>query len=193
MSEPALKPLTFDEVEAIEDRDGLRYELWDGELVAMTGGTPAHNLIALGLRDAIKPQLTAGCDVYVADVGLRFSRDAHSNKAYPDIMVVCNPHDDTFQTDPALVVEVLSDSSVHRDRAKKLKAYTALDSVHVYLILSQTAVMIEVYRRTNDWREEIYHGGDAVIELLEPRLRSPLRAIYADVSHRLTGARYLDN
>jgi hypothetical protein len=30
MAEPALKPLTFDELEALEDRDGLRYELWNG-------------------------------------------------------------------------------------------------------------------------------------------------------------------
>ncbi len=33
MAEPAVKPLTFDELEDLEDRDGLRYELWGGEAV----------------------------------------------------------------------------------------------------------------------------------------------------------------
>lgn len=81
MSGPALKRLTFDDLEVLEDRDGLRYELWDGIPVAMTGGTAAHNLIALGLRDVIKPQLDRICRVLVADVGLRLGASQRSNKA----------------------------------------------------------------------------------------------------------------
>lgn len=189
MAEPVLKPLTFDDAEKLEDRDGLRYELWDGEPVAMTGGTPAHNLIALGLRDVMKPQLEPGCRVFVADVGLRLGESQHSNKAYPDVMVVCNPQPETYQSNAALVAEVLSDNSVNRDRNKKFKAYAAQASVHSYLILSQSAVEIEVYRRTNAWTEEIYRGAEAVIELPQPALRLPLREIYADVWEELTGSK----
>lgn len=36
MSEAALKPFSYAVIEMLEDRDGLRYELWNGELVAMT-------------------------------------------------------------------------------------------------------------------------------------------------------------
>lgn len=185
MSQPALKPLTFEDIEALEARDGLRYELWEGEPLAMTGGTPAHNLIALGLRDVIKPQLKPGCRVFVADVGLRLGQSTHSDKAYPDVMVVCNPLPDTYQTEPVLVAEVLSDSSVGRDRTKKFKAYAALETVQTYLILSQTAVEIEVYRRANAWAEELYRGGQAVIELAQPALKLALREIYADVWEQL--------
>ena len=189
MSEPAFKPLTLDDVEKLEDRDGLRYELWDGEPVAMTGGTPAHNLIALGLRDVIKAQLNPGCRVFVADVGLRLGESQHSNKAYPDVMVVCNPQPETYQSNAVLIAEVLSDNSVSRDRRKKFKAYTAQASVQNYLILSQSAVEIEVYRRTNAWSEEIFRGAEAVIELAQPELRLPLREIYADVWEELSGIR----
>ena len=35
MSEPALKPLTFDDTQALEDREGIRYELWQGQPVAI--------------------------------------------------------------------------------------------------------------------------------------------------------------
>lgn len=188
MAEPALKSLTFDDVEILEDRDGLRYELWGGEAVAMTGGTPAHNLIALALARTLYPQLKGTpCRVFMADVGLRLGEFARSNKAYPDVMIVCNPKPQVYQTAPVLVAEVLSESSVGRDRNTKFKAYQALATVQTYLILSQTAVEIEVYRRTRGWAEEVFRGGEAVIELAEPRLRLPLRTIYEDVWDELIG------
>ena len=54
MSDALQRPLHFDELDALEQRSGLRYELWHGQAYAMTGGTPAHNLIALGLHSVIK-------------------------------------------------------------------------------------------------------------------------------------------
>ncbi|MGH8584141.1 MAG: Uma2 family endonuclease [Gammaproteobacteria bacterium] len=180
MPEPSLKTLLFDDVVALEDRDGSRYELWEGQPHAMTGGTRAHNRIALGLRDIIKSQIPRACDVFVADMALRLSPEGASNRAYPDVMVTCNADPGSYQTSPILVAEVLSESSVNRDRTKKLNAYTAIESVQAYLILSQTAIEIEVYRRVNGWREEIYRGGDALIELVEPNIRLPLRGIYQD-------------
>ncbi len=188
MAEPALKDLTFDELEALEDWDGLRYELWGGEPVAMTGGTPAHNLIALALARTIYPQLKGThCRVFMADVGLRLGTSTRSNKAYPDVMIVCNLKPEAYQTEPVLVAEVLSESSVGRDRNTKFKAYKSLATVQVYLILSQTAVEIEVYRRASGWAEEVFRGGEAVIELAQPLLLLPLRAIYEDVWDDLIG------
>jgi Uma2 family endonuclease len=187
MPEAALQPLTFDELEALEDREGRRYELWNGQAYAMTGGTPAHNLIALGLQAVIKPQLPRGCRVFVADVGLRLGPSAYSDKAYPDVMVVCQPQPETVQTAPSLVAEVLSDSSVGRDRNAKLEAYRMLPSVQAYLILSQTTAAIEVYRRDTAWNKALYHGKEALIQLTEPTLSLPLREIYADVWEELGG------
>lgn len=89
MKQPVRKPMTLAELEALEDTTGQRYELWHGEPIAMTSGTLKHNLIALGLRDAIKPQLKPGCRVVVADVKLHLSEAADSDAAYPDVMVVC--------------------------------------------------------------------------------------------------------
>ena len=46
-----------------------RYEYWDGEVVAMSGGTRKHNRISLNfsklLDDAL---LDRPCDVYIADL-----------------------------------------------------------------------------------------------------------------------------
>jgi Uma2 family endonuclease len=176
----------FDELDALEEHDELRYELWEGQPVAMTGGTRVHNLIALGLYRTLYRQLQSGCEAYVADMGLRLDASTHSDKAYPDVMLVCGPQIGAYQTQPVLVAEVLSESSVSRDRNKKFAAYKTLDSLCTYLILSQTAVEIEVYRRTTGWTEEIYRGGESIIRLDHPELALPLREIYNDVWTDLT-------
>ena len=63
MKRPARKPMTLEELDAVEDATDQRYELWHGEPVAMTGGTLKRNLIALGLARAIYPRLQPGCRV----------------------------------------------------------------------------------------------------------------------------------
>jgi Uma2 family endonuclease len=175
------KPLTFDELEALEDATGLRHELWHGEPIAMTGGTLKHNLIALGLRDAIRPRLNPGCRVVVADIKLRLSDTAQGHTAYPDVMVVCEPLPGSYQTRPVLLAEVLSDSSIRRDRVDKRGAYTALESLEAYLILSQEEVLADVYQRAQNWQRERYQGLETQIVLADLNLKLPLREIYADV------------
>ena len=181
MSAGILQKISFDELELLEDQTGQRHELWDGQPVAMTGGTRAHNLIALGLRDALKTRLPPQCDVFVADMGLRLSAAASSDKAYPDVMAVCDAEHGAYQTNPVLIAEVLSESSVSRDRKRKFKAYTSLKSVETYLILSQTAIEVEVYQRVDNWTEEVYRGEQAMIELSQPKISIPLQEIYRDV------------
>lgn len=181
MKQPRAQSMTFDELAALEDATGLRYELWNGEPIAMTGGTLKHNLIALGLRDTIKPRLKPGCRVVVADIKLRLSEAARSNTAYPDVMVVCEPLPGSYQTRPVLLAEVLSDGSIRRDRVDKRAAYTTLESLQAYLILSQEEVLVDVYRRAEDWQRERYEGLEVEIALAGLDLRLPLREIYAEV------------
>lgn len=179
MTQPILKPMTLSALEDLEDQTGQRFELWQGRPVGMTGGTLKHNLIALGLRDALKPQIKSGCQITVSDVKLRLN-EADDN-AYPDVMVVCDPAPSLHQTSPVLLAEVLSDSSVRRDKVDKHRAYIALESLHVYLILSQQDVEVDVYQRANDWQRERYQGLDAVIDIPALEIRLALGDIYADV------------
>ncbi len=173
--------MTLDELDALEDATGQRYELWHGEPVAMTGGTLRHNLIALGLSRAIHPRLQPGCRVVVADVKLRLGETEDSNATYPDVMVVCDPLPGSYQTQPVLLAEVLSDSSTRRDRVDKHAAYTALESLEAYLILSQQEVLVDVYARAEDWRRERCEGPEGEIRIAVLGLSLPLREVYADV------------
>ncbi len=147
----------------------------------MTGGTLRHNLIALGLSRAIYPRLQAGCRVVVADVKLRLGEAVDSNATYPDVMVVCDPLPGSYQTRPVLLAEVLSDNSTRRDRVDKHAAYTALESLAAYLILSQQEVLVDVYARAEGWRRVRGEGQEGEIRNGALGLTLPLREVYVDV------------
>lgn len=178
MANPVPLSCNIADTEVLEDREQIRYELWQGQPHAMTGGTPAHNLIALALRDVLRDQVKP-CRVFTSDVAVRLGDADDADKAYPDLMVVCNPTTERVQQAPILLAEVLSDSSVRWDRVDKMRGYTRLDSCQVYLILHQTAQHVEVYRQENHWRVEHYLEG--IIELGSPAVRIPLDAVYAEL------------
>jgi len=180
--EPARKThgLSFDDWLEQENDHAIRHELIHGELWAMVGGTDLHNLIALGLRDALKTRLgSPSCRIFVADVKLRVGEDGF----YPDVMVSCSTTDQNrlYKTEPTLLAEVLSDTSVQRDRVTKYAAYRRLSSLQAYLLLSQEAPRVETHCRDGEhWRRSEYTV-DEHIEL--PGLTSavPVREIYAEV------------
>lgn len=179
MTSIARKHHSIADTELMEDRDEVRYELWHGQPHAMTGGTAANYLITVSLFRVLDGQLDLPCVAFMSDMAVQLRQDAYSDKAYPDVMVVCDPLPGRVQTAPVLLAEVLSESSVQRDRTDKMNAYKALTSCQVYLIVNQTAQYIEVYRRGNGWRQEDYLSG--IIELNKPKLRIDLPDVYDSV------------
>ena len=110
---------SFDDLLELEELTGIKYELIDGHIMAMTGGTKAHNLIALGLFTEIDSQKDAKCRLYVADVKLRIDKEYIENKkdtsAYPDVMLAYGEEDsDLYEENPLLLAEVLSDSTARK-------------------------------------------------------------------------------
>lgn len=181
---PRLKHYSFEEWLALEAATNVRHELIGGELVAMGGGTDLHNLIALGLRDALKRGLgDRRCRIYVADVKLRVGEEGY----YPDVMVSCSTADThrLYKAEPVLVAEVLSDTSVHRDRVTKLHAYRHLESFKAYLILSQEAPRIEAYLPSDEGWDRTDHGIDDTLAIPSLALSVPVRTVYAEVLSEL--------
>ena len=73
---------------------------------------------------------------------------------YPDVMAACGPDnpDDDFETEPCLLVEVLSPSTAAHDRVGKYGAYTALPSLQTYLLVEQAQRHVYAYeRRGAEW------------------------------------------
>ena len=162
---------SFDDLLEIEELTGVKYELLDGHIVAMTGGTKAHNLTALGLFTEIDAQKESGCRLYVADVKLRIDKDHQKNNkdtsTYPDVMLACGEEEsDLYEENPLLLAEVLSDSTARRDKTNKKEKYLRLPSLYAYILLSQTEIMMTVYQRKDDeWVENVFLGKNTEVEI----------------------------
>ena len=161
----------FDDLLEIEEITGLKYELLDGHIVAMTGGTKAHNVIALGLFTEIDAQKNPRCRLYVADVKLRTTKNHNGclkdSVTYPDLMLACSEEDsDLCEEHPILIAKVLSDSTARKDKTDKKAMYLGLSSLQAYIVLSQTEIMMTFHQRKNDiWIEHIYMGKDSEVEV----------------------------
>ena len=148
-----VKPLTVEQYLAAE-RDGqTRHEYLNGELVAMTGGSRAHNLAATRTARLLGNHLEqTGCRVYQSDMKVRIE-DA-KRFYYPDIMVCCNRVEEEpseyYETQPCLVVEVLSPTTAADDDGEKRVNYQTLASLREYLLLDAVARKAILYRRTEN-------------------------------------------
>ena len=175
---------TPEEYLALEASSEERHEYFDGEVFAMAGGTKSHNLIKgnimAGLRAGVRQ---SGCRVYDESVRLAVQDDFHYT--YPDVVVTCDPADrrDAYLIrQPVLIVEVLSPSTADYDRSRKFTQYQKIASLRHYILVSQTAWVLEWFRRDDagQWIYTVFSDPAAVLEIPELNLRLPLNAVYED-------------
>lgn len=139
-------------VEAYLERDrhsaDLRYELLDGRIWLMAGGTANHSILCSNLNRLLSQQLLASdCVVHTADMRVQV---AATRYFYPDLTISCHPAD-RGTTDmlrhPRLVAEVLSPSTAALDRGRKAMAYRACSSLEWYVLIESTQPFVEVQHR----------------------------------------------
>ena len=154
MSSAAKTKLTVAEYLAFERSSESKHEFFDGELFAMTGGTPAHSLIATNFASEARAALKERpCVVFNSD--LRVKVNATGLYTYPDVTIVCGEQKfDDEQRDtlinPTIVVEVLSKSTASYDRGPKSKHFRKIDSLQALILIEQDSPAVEVYRRQSD-------------------------------------------
>lgn len=139
---------------ALERRATYKSEYVNGHIIAMSGASRRHNLIAANISRELSSQLRGRpCESYISDMRVRVSETGLYT--YPDVVAVCG--DIRFadeQTDtllnPAVIVEVLSASTEAYDRGDKFAHYRRLASLHDYVLVSQDAVRVEHYVRQGE-------------------------------------------
>jgi Uma2 family endonuclease len=160
---PAGQKTTYAEYLALEARSvDVKHEFLAGEVFAMSGGTPDHGALAMAFGRLLGQALLGKpCRVYSSDVRVRVL--ATGMAAYPDLSVVCgnletDPEDGNAITNPVLLVEVLSDSTEARDRGVKAAHYRHIESLREYVLVSQRERRVEVYRRNEAGRWELFES-----------------------------------
>lgn len=137
-------------LEKHQPEDGVRHEFFDGEILAMTGGSPRHSALKTELLAQWKAQARPPCRVFDSDLWLGSTTTRMTT--YADASVICGPlerHPDepNIVTKPAVVAEVTSPSSERKDRGAKLAHYRAMPSVAAVVIVSHRERRVDVHRR----------------------------------------------
>lgn len=177
----------------IEQREGQRYEYNHGTVYAMPGGTLDHSTICNNIAGEIRnaAQRIGRCLPFNSEMKIEIGPDLGKRYVYADAGAACPAAIESELltgaiTNPTLIVEVLSKSSVGYDTRGKLQSYTDLPSLSEYLIIDQEFMSVQLFRRHENselWSIASAKGQEASVELRSLNSTIPLADIY-----RLTGA-----
>lgn len=143
-----------------EDHAEEKFELTDGEIVAMVGASLNHNLITSNLTILLGLHLReTNCFVLASDWKIKVEHNFY----YPDVVVDCDPENNQAK----LIVEVLSESTKNIDLSIKLDDYKKIPSLQEYMVVEQNASFVVVYRRKDQWKGEMYQQGDIYLESID--------------------------
>jgi Uma2 family endonuclease len=154
--------LIFTEAEylAFERASEERHEYLDGHVFLMAGESGAHGDICVNLTASIATQLRGTrCRARSKDTKVRSGPRPRNSRypkglfSYPDLVVVCDEPQylDQYKDvvlNPAVIIEVLSDSTEAFDRGEKFRRYRAwLPTLTDYIVVSQTRPLVEHFAR----------------------------------------------
>ncbi|HEY9786228.1 MAG TPA: Uma2 family endonuclease [Candidatus Obscuribacterales bacterium] len=163
----------------------VKHEYLGGIVYAMVGARNVHNLIATNALVALGSRLRGKpCRPYTSDTKVRIRMLSETRFYYPDVSVICrpNPQTDSFQDEPAIILEALSRATRRIDEGEKRQAYLSIPSLSVYVLLEQEMPALTVFRRTEQgFVREVYEGLQADLPLPEIEANLPLSEIYDGV------------
>lgn len=149
---PAEKRYTY--ADLLEWDDSVRYELYDGQPVALASPSDVHQLISGELFVQIHAHLRGKrCNVFSAPFDVRLFEgqgDGPENVdtvVQPDLLVVCDPKKVDrrgVHGAPDLVVEILSESTRRSDRWTKFRLYQQA-GVQEYWIVDPVTQVVSVH------------------------------------------------
>jgi Uma2 family endonuclease len=163
----------------------IKHEYLGGMVYAMAGAINRHNIIGRNTLIAFGSLLrNKRCQPFNSDTKIRIRLPNQVRFYYPDVSVVCesNSEYESFQDNPAVVLEVLSKSTRRIDEGEKKDAYLTIPSLCLYVLIDQELPSVVVNRRTpQGFVREVYEGMDAKIPMSEIETELPLAEIYRGV------------
>ena len=178
--------LTPKEYLAFERKATTKHEYVNGQIVAMSGASFAHNFITANTANQLYNQLIdSECRVATSD--MRVKAIQTESYFYPDVVVVCGEpraEDDVFDTllNPTIIVEVLSRSTATYDRGEKFDHYQRIASLMEYILIAQDKVFVEHYHRQQGrWQQTEFRELQDVLSLDSIGCELHLQDIYRRV------------
>jgi Uma2 family endonuclease len=142
---------SFADYLAVEEMSTVKHEFLDGEIYAAAGGSPLPAALSIAVAARLLDAVRGGpCRVFSSDLRIRVP--ATGLASHPDVSVACGPprrdpeSPDTV-TNPTLLVEVLSDSTLDYDLGEKFEHYKQIDSLKEVVFVWQSERKIAIRRR----------------------------------------------
>ena len=186
MSEAASQRMGLDEFWEWQGRQDQRYELIDGEPVAMAAAQQQHDRIVTNALVAIGVHLRGGpCRVFTADQTV-VTRAANGRRLA--LGVDCGPLEPASMraTSPQIVIEVLSRSIRTLDQVGKLDEYKQVDSIRQIVLVDPDAASVIFWSRLADrsWTQTALAGLGAILPFATICLDLPLSELYSGLELR---------
>ena len=175
---------TIEEYLRMEKAATEKHEYYKGEIYAMSGAKPRHNVIVKNLiRDIANALRGKPCQPYGSD--LRINIPENGLFTYPDISIICgdivsSEHDEDTAIMPAIIIEILSVSTRDYDRVGKFKLYRDIPLLKEYILIDSESVNVEAWRlnNTNHWELEEYKSVSEVLFLQSVQVSVSVADIY---------------
>ena len=182
---------TVEQYLEIERKSGQRHYYLDGVIYEMAGESDEHGEITVNLVRELSTQLMDTlCRVRSKDTKVQSGpANPLSRKvvfSYPDVLVICGKlefrdnHRDVI-INPAVIIEVLSESTEAFDRGEKFLRYQLWNpTLTDYVLVSQSTPLVEHSIRQTDggWLTYVCRGLDEVVEIESINVALDLARVY---------------
>jgi len=153
------------------EKDSLqKHEYYKGEIFAMAGAGPRHNIISVNILTSLSIKLKGkNCRPYGSD--MRINIPENSLFTYPDISIICgeiisSDQDEDTATQPAVIIEILSASTKNYDRGGKFMLYRSIKTLKDYILIDSETIHAEHFAINHEglWQlKEYYQPDDKII------------------------------
>ncbi len=189
-----LKKIILDEfLDFVRTHEG-RYELIDGEILDMSGGTLPQDRLVRNVSQFLRMVADArDCEAPTGNLPIKVpalvGRNDTAPYRYADGAIACDEKVERFGgydllVNPILLVEVLSPTTQKKDRSEKFEEYKSIPSLREYLLVSQREPLVTLHSKQPDgtWMEKETSGLDGEIFFQSIDWRLAMRDLYRKVT-----------
>jgi Uma2 family endonuclease len=166
-----------------------KHEFFNGKIILMSGGTYNHNKIAtnvISLIDQLIDLQNLNFNVLNSDQKIYIEQE--NIAVYPDALVILDEpqywqNRKDLITNPMVIVEVLSKSTLRYDRGEKFILYQNLESFKEYVLIDQNQAHAEIWYRIalNTWQKTTVSGLDQMINFRSMGIDLNLKDVYKKI------------
>lgn len=186
MKSTAAQYLSRDDYFALESEE--KYEFYQGEIFAMTGGTFNHAKISGNTFSTLNVKLRGKC-CQPSNSDMRIETPS-GLITYPDVSVFCGKPELTENQcsllNPSVIIEVLSPSTRRYDLSDKFILYRTIPSFKDYLLIDSEKVSVQYFRKTEqqEWLLHEYLDISDSVCLVSIKETLDLNEIYENISFK---------